>query len=283
MNILNTVTQNKKHSGDCGVLYVADSTVFPGLQISSCSSDYPVCVVDIGLTDEQIKWCDEYEIQVIRYVGIVPDIPHWQTWLKASALLLTPFKYTLYLDTDTLCTNSLTQAFDYIKNNGLLIVDDEAKWYQHDKYIEYAKHYTAHTSYDERYVNAGVIGYSHDHMEFIHTYQRLCQECFDNELYHIYSWFDEGCLNRCLDIHTQYTSTSEYKYNRLSPVIPCLTESLILCSESEKITHMKYNFLYSYTTYKKFITNKNISNDNIILHFRGTTKPWMIWSKNQYC
>lgn len=246
--------RNKNQSKDCGVLFVTDNNTFAGAYMCALTCNYPVSIVDIGMDSSQKALCNDSDINIITYNDVKPDTYYWQTWIKPFCLKLSPYKYTLYLDTDTLCMKNLDYIFEYIKDLGVFVVKDEAGYSN---------------------VNAGVIGYSYDTV-LVDIFKEICSECFDNNLYSKYKYYDECCLNECV-ARLNIKPSDDYTFNRLSPIIPCLTESNILIGYNEAREHLKYNYLYSYTTCRKFLGNKNINDKNTILHYRGRKKPWTCW------
>lgn len=278
MNILNIRSSKHRPLGvDRGVIYITDSHAFPGLQISVSSHEQSTCVIDIGMTTDQLQWCSLNNIHVKEYTGIIPDTHMWQTWIKPLALKLSPFDTTLYLDTDTIICNSLQHVFEVVERRGVLAVKDEGNYIQEPNIAKYRAKYGLCESYVDNYVNAGVIGYTSQYKWFIEQYADICMHCFKQNEFDIFSWYDEGCLNRCLDLNDCVHACDDYRYNRLSPVIPSLTKHKILISNTEANVHRKYNYLMSFTSHKSFMRNENINNSNYILHFRGTSKPWAHW------
>ena len=278
MNILNIKSSKRRPTAaDRGVIYITDSHAFPGLQISATSHDAPTCVIDIGMTHEQLQWCELNNIRIQPYTDTIPDTHMWQTWIKPLALKLSPFETTLYIDTDSIICNDLSHVFDVIEQRGVLVVKDEGKYIQEPNITKYQAKYGPSESYIDNYVNAGVIGYTGDYKWFIEQYADTCMQCFNQNEFDVFSWYDEGCLNRCLDLNDRVQACDDYRYNRLSPVIPCLTKHKLLIPDVEANVHKKYNYLMSFTSYKSFMRNENINNNNYILHFRGTSKPWNHW------
>ncbi len=108
----------------CGVVTAADCGHFCGFQVLYTSlmrgHDVGVLLVDIGLTDAQRAWASRqpglivYRFPPDRLV-VSPREEYWQAWNKPFFVAASPFRRTLWLDTDCLVRDDLTPIFRHLE------------------------------------------------------------------------------------------------------------------------------------------------------------------------
>ncbi len=117
-----------------GVVTAADSAFFRDLQLLVHShrqrAQYPLVIVDLGLTSDQRNWClTQSNVSILPMPLIYKPVDRirqqhwWQTWLKPFYLFHSPFDRVLWLDADCVILGNLSQAFEVIENRPLLVRD----------------------------------------------------------------------------------------------------------------------------------------------------------------
>ena len=108
----------------CGIVTAADRGHFCGFQLLYTSllhgHDVAVLLVDIGLTDAQRAWASRQPgLIVYRFpldrLAVSPRQEYWQAWNKPFFVAASPFRRTLWLDTDCLVWDDLTPIFRHLE------------------------------------------------------------------------------------------------------------------------------------------------------------------------
>ncbi|MGO8745390.1 MAG: hypothetical protein ACLQNE_05320 [Thermoguttaceae bacterium] len=117
-----------------GVVTAAGAEFFGELQrfLLSCRgrNGYPIAVFDLGLHEEQRRWCLQQRGVVLlpmpRIYEPVEQIRRrywWQTWLKPFYIFHAPFDRLLWIDADCTVVGDLAAAFELIGERPLLVRD----------------------------------------------------------------------------------------------------------------------------------------------------------------
>jgi Protein of unknown function (DUF3431) len=117
-----------------GVVTAADARFFPDLQWFLLSYGrwcrYPVVVYDLGLYDDQRRWCLEQPgVAVLPMPTIYSPVEHirqhsfWQGWLKPFYVYNAPFDRVLWIDADCTLVAPLNDAFRTIAEQPLVVRD----------------------------------------------------------------------------------------------------------------------------------------------------------------
>lgn len=111
---------NRDERPYCGVLTGADTGFFPGTQLLVRSLrehvEWPIAVVDQGLTDADRDWCREAGVQVLPEPPVM--VPPWlrdprerKLWFKPFFIQASPFTHTLWIDSDAVVIRHPGDAF----------------------------------------------------------------------------------------------------------------------------------------------------------------------------
>lgn len=112
-----------------GIITAADALEFIGLQLLYSSlivrHECRVAVLDMGLTEVQRAWCDRQPC----LLRIVPEASAmrfgnedgWEKWNKPYLMMYSPFERTLWLDSETIVLNDLTQLFGLMNSEPVVV------------------------------------------------------------------------------------------------------------------------------------------------------------------
>ena len=143
----------RKFLADKGILYIAFGNSFTKEAIMSYKSlrrymkDIPVCFMTDSL--ERLKDLDD---ENLIKAEIIPN--HIRS--KVDYVYLTPFKKTIYLDSDTIVVRDISDIFDSLSRFDVALTHDYAR--KREKYAKLIPEY-AEIPYSFSEVNGGVFGY----------------------------------------------------------------------------------------------------------------------------
>ncbi len=117
-----------------GIVTAADAGFFRDLQFLVRSlatvSDYPLCVIDLGLTDDQRSWCMQRKgvilwsaPQLYEPMRRIYGQFWWQAWIKPFYLLHAPFDRMLWIDADCVVLKPLDDLFAEVREHPLFVRD----------------------------------------------------------------------------------------------------------------------------------------------------------------
>jgi len=134
-----------------GIVTAADHGYFPGVQNlhASISGQAPLAVFDLGLAEDQLRWCKDNDVRVMPVdasrLPIPPPEEMWQSWAKPFFIDRSPHDLTLWLDADCQVVGDLSPLFAVIEREPLLV-----------------RHFWSLRNHPDRHwpINAGVLGFS---------------------------------------------------------------------------------------------------------------------------
>lgn len=123
-----------KVGGDRGVLTACDHVMFHGLEFLVhsvlLSHDVRVAVVDLGLASDQRGWLASQGVEVLDLsddlLVVARSQPHWQTWNKPVYIERSPFRATVWIDSDALVRGSLEPVFEMTEEKPFVVEDAHA-------------------------------------------------------------------------------------------------------------------------------------------------------------
>lgn len=154
-----------------GILTASDSGFFRDLQFLirslASTSRYPICVIDLGLTEQQVDWCLERPgvmvwrmPQVFAPMRKVFEQHWWQAWIKPFYFLEAPFERVLWIDADCVVLKSVEGLMETLREQPVFIGDgtevvteNDPRLYDHLKLPEGTRTHGIS-------VNSGVVGLS---------------------------------------------------------------------------------------------------------------------------
>lgn len=161
----------KSVSKECGIITACDQGYFTGFQLLYYSlllnSQVPITLFDLGFSEAQKSWCKHHPlIKVVEWKDIkkelifqVEDDPKkWQTWNKPVFFDKSPYRYTLWIDSDCIAMHPIHDLFDEMKK-AFFIVQDQNPWYAdpNTSHVVFNTNLIPHQSAPPL-INAGVIG-----------------------------------------------------------------------------------------------------------------------------
>ncbi len=259
---------------DFGVLTACSSNIFVGLQIllTSVAHYYDVrtLVWDVGLTPEQVKWCQRQP-----NVGVMPFkhpyyLPHLKNyagaWFKSHYMSASPFKHTIWIDSDAMVVGDLRELVECGHNNALFTTDytqlqdttlNSPSLYS---FMPIGKRY-----YHDilPYLNSGVMVTHKKRDENILEGWRFCveQAAMVKEIADSISCWDQGALKWSLHrSDLLYLIVPDKKFN-----FPAKIRHFAYPATSEAVNH--------------WIRNFKPTEPCVVLHWMGSPKPWANWGQ----
>jgi hypothetical protein len=266
-NSIAELSPHSKLDDGCGVICASDSrySSFVGLQFIATLlfKKVPLTVFDIGLTKEQIEWLKTKDVNVV-YFPINSILPFWQSWNKPFYLRSSPYRYTLWLDTDCLPVGNLKNLFTAIQSQFVVVKHwRDEKTYERPNKPELYEILPVECRFNDK-VNAGVLGFDlvRDDL-FIRTFCKIVSECeFNAELPKYIGWHDEGCLHWTLQHLKMKDSIVNYRpWNDYVHSYTLTNDSVF--PTAQRITN----------NVKTFVKKMPIK-DAVILHYSSNPKPW---------
>lgn len=197
----------------CGVLSCVDKAFFPCFQIWYYSihlqNDIPISVFDMGMTNEQLAWAQEQEMNIIPISELGSLIfarkrDHWVNWNKPLYLLKSPFSKTLWLDADIVTCQPLEKLFEMMEKQPVVFECQNGWGGINNLHERLHTNYAPHQS-GPPYMNNGVLGLclerDKDMLEKWEYGVTRCSEDIESER-HCGCW-DQGALQwavECLGI-----------------------------------------------------------------------------------
>lgn len=152
-----------------GVVTASDAGYFRELQFLvrslSMRNDSAICVIDLGLKQEQQEWC-------LKQPGLVlwsaPEIfasmrniytwHWWQAWIKPFCLIHAPFDRILWIDADCVVLSDLRPLFDELRSQPIFIRDGTTVRTENDMRLYNYLPVADHVRSNGVNVNSGVVG-----------------------------------------------------------------------------------------------------------------------------
>lgn len=267
------------NSKNIGIITAADSNVFLGLQMlyTSIKGKIPFTCFDIGLTKEQIKWCvsnnmqlSDYKEEVTNYKGI----KGWQTILKPFYMYMSPYEYTIWVDTDCIIVGDLSKS-DLIQNKRAFFTKHWLKSPISNSQELY-KLYPADSP--DININAGVFAFTNKtnkESDILDRYIWMINEMIDTPyVRQLVSAYDEGALVWAIQKTGKLNLiTSDSRYNCF-----CKVTSFVPDTSKYIINPLYIDLNISPTLF----FNSLPYNEQYILHFssllNNNTKHWVKWT-----
>ena len=245
-----------------GVVSAADARFFLGLRLLyySLRNRVQVTLFDLGLEPPQRAWCENQGVD-LRPNPVSPDItvPTWQAWNKPYYIAASPYKYTLWLDSDTMVVDNLGPLFDAIgAGPGPLLLLHPAwadfQWYEPKLLTIFPLPKPAS---DNHRINNGVLGFKKGRdadASLLALWSFMVDRCIkDPEIRAMVHWWDEGCINWAIPAaDLEWTITPARGWNKM------IMQRGGAC-ESE------------------FFDLVRADAGDVILHFAGHPKLWQTW------
>lgn len=116
-----------------GIMSAVNEASFIGFQLLYSSlvvrHKCLVCVVDIGLNEDQKAWCYKQEKLILISPNLAAlkftDHEGWNKWNKPYFLMFSPFQKTLWLDPDTMVVNDVICLFNVMSHGPIIIQTNE--------------------------------------------------------------------------------------------------------------------------------------------------------------
>jgi hypothetical protein len=152
-----------------GIVTASDAGFFDNLRFLVASvrqsSDYPIAVYDLGMTEPQREWLSEYgNVSVLAIPGLnkwtapIRNAAWWQTWLKPLYIVAAPFDRVLWIDADCVVTAELSEAFSALDSGPLLVKDHTPANTQNQRRLYRHLKVPPGSNPDGVSANAGVVG-----------------------------------------------------------------------------------------------------------------------------
>jgi hypothetical protein len=248
---------------DCGVVTAVGESYFVGFRLlaQSLAGRIPLTVFDAGLNPRQRRFAQEHA----RVLDLPPllfppagDRRMWVSWNKPLFLLNSPYKYTLWIDSDCLVTGDLSPLFHLIAGAGPVVVShwdyadypggNREELYEREPCSRFAPHMT---------INAGVIGCGPDlaSRNLLHAWAYLIGRAgCDEEIRSLIGWFDEGALLWAMQ---KAEVPHGWHDRRAWNCLHCLTHT---------------------TSSGEFFDRLGVHPGDVIVHVGGQPKYWQHWS-----
>lgn len=217
LNYLQTNTPSYKiEDPDTGIVTATDSNTFVGVKTLYCSIKDKINFVcyDLGLSSEEIEWCKINGLELRQAPTKIPFIDKWQTYLKPFIVQSSPYKYTIWLDSDCVVTGDLSVS-DIIRNKETFFT---RHWinsiYLRQNKEDLYKNYPVETKSD--LINAGAFAINKTaDLDILEHWISMVERTIENE--EIRNWvvnWDEGSLlwaiqktnnnNKIIDVESKY-------------------------------------------------------------------------------
>lgn len=250
---------------ELGILTACDKNIFVGFQLLLLSilisHDIKIVLVDIGLDEDQLNWCKNISnLFVVQLSEILPynkNDDNWQTWNKPFYICCSPFKKTIWIDSDCIVKGDL---------NLISQILDKQPLFTPDKYPSCSSNIYNLLPIDDNtqnekhpYLNAGVIGLNLNRYEDImvlNKWKEVIKLSKDNKI-----------IQNNLPLHDQSAlkwTIDKLGYNKFIN------------------NNMFINYLYSGHNQMMPIPFLKLSYSlpGLINHFvSGVVKPWFSWGK----
>lgn len=196
-----------------GVMTASDSKYFPGLKILYKSiqrtKPFPFRCIDIGLTSRQRDWCSKNSLQLINIKDIISleiierfedesECNNLTTskylWPRPWFVGATPFRDTIWIDSDAIVTKPLTGLFERIENGVAVFVDSNHPESTPNNPELY--NILPVPEVTNKHVNSGVLGTRKERDDDLLYWWKYCVELAskNKKIRSNISWHDQGCL-----------------------------------------------------------------------------------------
>jgi hypothetical protein len=254
---------------NCGFLSATDSRLFPGFQILYSSiilkHQTSVCVVDLGMEDDQRDWCRQQKNLLIvkpktEIFKLHNQIYDWQKFNKPYYFLFSPFKKTLWLDCDTIVLKDVSALFNMMDEDP--VICSGFSKINKDEFIEDMDgHYDSPKNC--YYPETGMIGINLEHdfwllRDWLWATLKAASDCrLLSNLRHV----DAGCLAWALVKHDRIRSM-------LDSMTWCWNAALMGGRDGRQF----------YPSAAEMLSTVDLDYHMAsILHWKGFAKPFLFW------
>ena len=192
-----TLPEVREDSG-CGVMTCANEPYFKGMQclFESLQGRVPFVVCDVGMTDEQVSWCEE-RMPVVRTTQVMPkEVTGWQAYDKPFYIKSSPFRYTLFFDPDCVVADDLNPVFDIVRTRPLLVQHAFKEGYPgyNDPRL-YDRFPVRRRAEPPQVINSGVVGFDREAPELLDKWCEFTVKATNDDVRSLTTWWDEGILH----------------------------------------------------------------------------------------
>lgn len=256
---------------DFGILTACSQKLFIGLQMLLTSIAYfydvYVLVYDIGMSPEQVAWCKKQPKVIVKPFKIPnhnKHITYAGAWFKSHYISSSPFKHTIWIDSDTMVVGDLRELIELAHPNAFFTADHtqlKESTINQPKLYSYLPIGVPYYRDILPYLNSGVLVTHKKRDADILEDWRYCveQACSVKEIADAIACWDQGALKWALHKNRKlYLITPDKKFN-----YPAKIRHYAYPSTSEAITH--------------WFRNMKPNEPCVILHWMGSPKPWGNW------
>jgi hypothetical protein len=270
---------------DVGVVTAADHIVFPGLQalFFSLKDKINFICYDIGLTQEQVKWCTKNNliIKSLKFPDFILKDKYWQFYTKPWAIDQSPFNYTIWIDTDCIVSDLSKAELIISKQTFFVEYFLRGVMQKKTKDLLYTKYPVEVNHKEQENINTGVFAFNkNDENYFLcKLWKETMKEFFQDEIIKNCLYCeDEGALNWVIQKQNKSSIVSkDLRYNYLgSTNYPNRFDHLIMKKEP---FFLQTSFKISKTFKEMFEKIEDI----YVLHFSTgssymSRKYWNLWT-----
>jgi lipopolysaccharide biosynthesis glycosyltransferase len=260
-----------KFPEDYGVLTASNWKHFPCLQFLLYSLvkkyEVPICVFDLGMTKNQLEWCKQIpNLEIVS--SFVTDFNHmeyWEAWAKPYYIKNSPFKKSLWIDSDTIVSGNLLDIVEIADDKPLFTADHTGvneRTYNHEDLYKLMP-IKGMNKDKGAYLNTGVYLLDSERDKELITQWLYCVEQAgkDSDIAKAVTCWDQGACRwalQKLDLMGTINHTKIFNY-------PAKFRQIV--------------FAATPTALNVFLdTIKHAVYDNItVYHWMGSPKPWTKW------
>lgn len=256
---------------DYGILTACSQKLFIGLQMLITSIvnfyDIHVLVYDVGMSSEQIAWCKKHpkvSVKPFKIPNYNKHITYAGAWFKSHYISSSPFKHTIWIDSDAIVIGDLRELIDLAHPNAFFTSDHtqlKESTLNQPKLYSYLPIGIPYYRDILPYLNSGVLITHKNRDADILEDWRYCveQACSVKEIAEAVSCWDQGALKWSLHKNRKlYLITADKKFN-----YPAKIRHYAYPSTLESVTH--------------WFNNMRPDEPCVILHWMGSPKPWSNW------
>jgi hypothetical protein len=193
---------------DCGVITAADANYFVGFRLlaESLGGQAPLSVFDTGLTERQRAFARSRAAVLPLPPLLFPpasDPAMWPSWNKPAFFFHSPYRHTLWIDSDCLVSGDLAPLFRRIARGGPFVTSHWSyRDYPGGNRVELHEREPARRFPAYMNLNAGVVGLGRDpaSRKVLDFWCYLVfQASRDDHLRSLIGWYDQGALHWALE------------------------------------------------------------------------------------
>ncbi len=258
---------------DFGILTACSYNLFVGLQmlLSSIAHFYDVItlVYDVGMSAEQVAWCRRQPGVTVRPFKLPNHQSHIKyagAWFKPHYISKSPFKHTIWIDSDAMVIGDLRELIDWSHPQALFTADHtQLQETTLNRPTLYSYMPIGRPYYHDilPYLNSGVMLTHKKRDAAILEDWRYCveQACSVKEISEAVSCWDQGALKWSLHKNDKlFLIVPDKKFN-----YPAKIRHFSYPATAEAVHHWMNNF--------------KPKDPCVVLHWMGSPKPWGYWGE----